>query len=263
MNARSAQEKRAPARVTMTVTGRATTASTRASTTPSNHVRPLREPSDTVRPRATKTAISARLARGPVKLVIDGFVSWRATTDDQPREEDSEKARPVQARRDAVESSGECQGEERMQAPRSGGESGAGLWRAAEPPTSPEGGADAHLDCELAHHDGCRRVRVSRQFDHPDHQCDPGGVVQPRLAFECCPRASADLVVAEHGEHHRRISRRERGTRNTRQRPPETQREVGEEHDDACGYERAEDTESNYREQPIRGSWASRCPDHR
>src|SRR6266508_3999792 len=62
MNARSAVEKRAPTRVAMTVTGRATTASASISTTPSNHVRQLREL------KATVSKLNA--ATGPTALFV-------------------------------------------------------------------------------------------------------------------------------------------------------------------------------------------------
>ena len=56
----------------------------------------------------------------------------------------------------------------------------------------------------------------------------PTGIVRAGLALEDRPRAAADLAVAEHREHHRRIGRRERRAEDERRRPVEAEQDVRE-----------------------------------
>ena len=70
MNARSARDSDEPVRVSATASGRATTASTSASTAPCSHVWAGRWVMSIVRPSAMKTTISASPASEPWKRSI-------------------------------------------------------------------------------------------------------------------------------------------------------------------------------------------------
>ena len=81
---------------------------------------------------------------------------------------------------------------------------------------------------------------VGRELDHPEHQRDPGGIVDAGLALEGRAGAAGDLAPAEHREHHRRIGRRECGADDARQRPAEPERVVREDGQEAGGRKRPE-----------------------
>jgi hypothetical protein len=107
----------------------------------------------------------------------------------------------------------------------------------------PDRRSDPHLDHELSEDDEPRSVVVGGELDHPDHEGDARWVVHARLALERHTRASRDLALAEHREHHRRIGRRKRGANDSRRHPFEPEHVVGEHRNGAGGRERPEDPE--------------------
>ena len=84
---------------------------------------------------------------------------------------------------------------------------------------------------------------MGRKLDQPDHQCDPGRIVDTGLALERRARAAGDLAPAEHREHHCRIGRRQSSTDQPRQRPVEPERVVREHGQQARGRERPQHTQ--------------------
>ena len=87
-----------------------------------------------------------------------------------------------------------------------------------------------------------RGVSLSRVEDR-DHQRDPDRVVRAGLALEDRSRAPADLAVAEHREHHRRVGGRDRGAEDPRRRPAEVEEVVPGDRDQRRRCERADDPE--------------------
>ena len=106
---------------------------------------------------------------------------------------------------------------------------------------------DAHLLQELPGDVGDARGRVHGELDHPDHQRDPDGVVEPRLALENRPRAALDLLAGEDGERHRRVGRRQRGPDQERDGPVEAEQVVRRDSDERGGRERPDDAENGDR----------------
>jgi len=84
---------------------------------------------------------------------------------------------------------------------------------------------------------------VPRELEHADHQRDPDRVVGARLALENRARATADLPVAEHRKHDRRIGRGERGPEDAGERPREAKQRVRRQRHQRRGRERAEHAE--------------------
>ena len=141
--------------------------------------------------------------------------------DEQAGDEDGEEAGAVRHGRDAVDDARRRRACAACRGPGSGSEnrcshSAEQRARRATPIARPID----HLQRELAHDDPERRVRdASASSIMPDHQRDPDRVVRARLALEDRPRPPADLAVAEHREHHRRVGRRDRGAEQARDGP--------------------------------------------
>ena len=94
MNARSAQLSRARPSVRRTTSGRASRASTSASTMPSSQTRPESPLMSIVRPSATKTTSSARLASEPEKRSISPLYGMRASPRNRPAMKTARKPEP-------------------------------------------------------------------------------------------------------------------------------------------------------------------------
>ena len=101
--------------------------------------------------------------------------------------------------------------------------------------------SDGHLDGELLDDDPERSAVLRRELDHPDHQRDSDGIVDAGLTLEDRPGAAADLLVPQHGEHHRRIGRCQRGAEDPGDRPREVEEVVSCHRDDPGRREGAED----------------------
>jgi len=69
---------------------------------------------------------------------------------------------------------------------------------------------------------------MGRKLDQPEHQSNPGRIVDSGLALERRTRAAGDLAAAQHREHHRGIGRCQRSANDPRQRPVEPERVVRE-----------------------------------
>ena len=119
-----------------------------------------------------------------------------------------------------------------------------------EPPGAghPDHEPHGHLERELPHDRPDRAVGARRVREHPDHQRDADGIVRSGLALEDRRRPPADLPVAEHREHDRRIGGRERGAQDARDRPVEAEERVGEERHRGGGGERPRDPERRDRQ---------------
>jgi hypothetical protein len=162
--------------------------------------------------------------------------------EDQSGDEHGEEARPVRQGAGAVQRAGEREREHRVEA--LAGEREPAQEREQEQSAGDaDGGPDRHLDHELPddHEAGC--VVVRRELDHPDHERDPRRVVHAGLALERRPGTARDLPPAEHGEHHRRVGRGERGAHEAGEHPAEPEHDVREEGDNAGGREGAQHAE--------------------
>jgi hypothetical protein len=76
-----------------------------------------------------------------------------------------------------------------------------------------------HLQCELA--DAAEHVApaAASGAENANHQRDADWIVRTRLALEQRARSARHFPTPKHGEHHRRVSRRERGTDEQRRAP--------------------------------------------
>ena len=76
----------------------------------------------------------------------------------------------------------------------------------------------------------------------------PTGSFAPDSPSRIVPVRPRDLALAEHGEHHRRVGRRDRRAEEAGGDPGEAERPVREDGDEAGGGERAEDAERRDRD---------------
>ena len=162
--------------------------------------------------------------------------------EEHSRHEDGEEAGAVRERGHAVQDAGEREREDRIER----------LVREIDPAhrfpqhdraEDAECEADRHLGDELEGNAPERRVVVRRELERADHQRDGDGVVHARLAEERRARTPADLLAAEHGEHHRRVGGGECRAEDGCDRPADVQRGVRKQRDEQGRAERAEDAE--------------------
>ena len=106
---------------------------------------------------------------------------------------------------------------------------------------------DRHLHRELADDNPEGGVGMRCKLEHPDHQSDPHRVVDARLALEDRAGSAADLALAEHGEHHRRIRRRKRCAEDAGRGPVEAEQVARCDRHHPCGRERSEYAEQGDR----------------
>ena len=147
------------------------------------------------------------------------LVGSSRVADHDPGDEDGEEARAVRDGGDAVD-------EPRAASmPRAGTAraSGSGTRRSGCSSTKPRDGARprARRPSRAANSQATSTTPASAcvgELDHPDHQRDPDGVVEPRLALEDRAGAALDLLAGEDGERHRRVGRRERRADQERRR---------------------------------------------
>ena len=208
MNACSPRRSRTGRSSGPTTSGRITTASTAASTSPSSPLlaaerrdrdrQPERDEHDDLRQRRERVVedLGLRLER-------------RADVgDEEAGDEDGEEAGAVRDRGDAVDQAALRERAQRVE-PRVGSESRRISRAEGEPARDPDREADAHLERELADDDPEGRVRVGRELDHADHQRDPDRVVRARLA----QRGSSRCGRRPPGRRAPRTSRRGRSAR--------------------------------------------------
>ena len=105
--------------------------------------------------------------------------------------------------------------------------------RSAKPPAMPNASPTLIWQHERLDHDPEGRVRFRRKLDHPEHQRDSDRVVRAGLSFEHRLDDAADRAVAEDGEHHGRVRRRDRRTEEAAHDPVEAERPVGEQRDES------------------------------
>ncbi len=124
-----------------TTSGRAISASTSTSTIPSSQISPDSPPRSIVRPSATKTASSARLASEAEKRSISPLYGVRASPEGDAHDEDGEEARAVGERGRAVERAREHERQHRVEpfgrAAGRGAAAGSARSRRSRPKTTP------------------------------------------------------------------------------------------------------------------------------
>ena len=226
-----------------TTTGRATKASRTASSRPSSHDPVLVEVAE--RDRQAEHGEDGDLREAGQRLVeaLDlALVRRPNVAEEHSGHEHGEEAGAVRECGHAVEDAGEREREDRIE----------GLVREVDPPhrlpqhdraEDAESEADRHLRDELEGDAPERCAVVRRELERADHQRDGDRVVHARLAKERGAGAPADLLAAEHGEHHGRVGGGERRAEDGRKRPAEVERGVCEQRDEQRRAERAEDAE--------------------
>ena len=112
-----------------------------------------------------------------------------------------------------------------------------------------------HLPHELAADMNERARADSACGDQARHQRDPHRVVRARLPLQDNPGPAGDLPLAQDGEHHRRIGRRDRRGHEQRHIPGQAERQMRQQRRGDHGQERAQ--------HPGHGDRDSRRPDPR
>ena len=181
--------------------------------------------------------------------------------DEQAGDEDGEEARAVARRRRRRRSTpGAGERAQRVEARRSAARRAS----VTAPSSEPAGDADGEPDRHLRARTRARRSRrcrpgASASSIIPIISAIPTGSFAPDSPCEDRPGAAADLAVAEHREHHRRVGRRDRGAEQAGGGPAEAERRVRDERDRrrrsrTCRRRRARRSarrESRKRRQPI------------
>ena len=239
--------------------GRITNASTRreqqarrASTSP-----PSAE-IEIVSPSATKTTISASDESASWKTSLSGLERRADVADEQAGDEDGEEARAAGDGGDAVDHARAGERAQRVEAGARQRERASARRASSSPPATPTASPIAICTENSRTTIQALPPGCVGELDHPDHQRDPDRVVRARLALEDRPRAAADLAVAEHREHHRRVGRRDGGAEQAGGGPVEPDHVVRDERRARRGRERADDAEQADRDGASRGSAASR-----
>ena len=164
-----------------------------------------------VRPSATKTAISARLASEEWKPSISPLRGSARVADQHPGDEDGEEARAVHERRGAVDHAGGGEHAERVERRLAAARRAASAAAARGAPATPTASAAGHLDRELLTTVQNEPSSVVASSIIPIISAIPTGSFAPDSPCEDRAGAAADLAAAEHGEHDRRVGGRERG----------------------------------------------------
>ena len=187
-------------------------------------------------------------ARERAEESLDLALARRGRVADQdPGDEDREKAGAVDRGRDAVDHAGRGEHAKRV-------ERGLGKRDAAHQRQKHRRAGDSdrraadHLDRELLDDGPEAAVVGGCELDHPDHQRDPGRVVRARLALQDRAGAPADLAAAEHRERDRGIGGGERCAEQAARDPAEVEEVVRRDRDQTGGREGAEHAEREDRD---------------